>query len=358
MSQANSNNVSIGPKEIGAVADSDEDNPDQYIGFLSFSTTGEYLVPRAWLLDQWEEHDLPQWWLPSETSKWSAYRRSIQTIDSEEPSYQVEMDEFDHEFNCRFVVDRSAEEGSNVIIIKSKVFYPEDLIGEEGGDWRETRIGYFDYKRDEETDAEWMHAEAEIEEDNIHYPHWEELVSQVEVDMEKHERCHNISDLQNILKAFREHTNAVEIRRAVYFIGNHYEKEVEALQKIWKQMNEFKEDGESVRIDKTPVVDMESQRQIVATRVEEEVESMVEDIVDETVGTFIDNEDQTADETAREILNELEDSESFAAEYNQLLSMRLSIKDILANKIESHEENTEEIVENVMEQQTFDEVGE
>jgi hypothetical protein len=126
----NESQVKIGPKPIGTVQDDEEDDVDEVIGFLTFSTTGEALVPREWLLDQWENYNLPNYLLPSSISNWQAYRRMKNELleDTEYSHYQVYNDEYDRHFNCKFELEKSDEMGSNTYIVYSKVFFPEEII--------------------------------------------------------------------------------------------------------------------------------------------------------------------------------------------------------------------------------------
>lgn len=125
---------------------------------------------------------------------------------------------------------------------------------------------------------------------------------------------------------------------------------MEGLADVWEGLNQFKEDGEPVRIETTPVVNLESQREMIASRVEEKVREMVDDIVEETMSKFKEDSETTAEETARAILNQLEESEGMSATYNQLLQMKLSVKDILKEQQEELGEEQEEIIDKVLDQ--------
>lgn len=355
------NNVNIGTKEIGAIADED-DNPDEVIGFLSFSTTGEVLVPRDWLVEQWNEHNLPNRLLPSETTNWQAYRRAIQYMGEQTKhlEYSVYNDHYGQEFDCELDIRKSNELGSNVFLVYARTFFPEEIVGEPGGDYNEQRVGMMDFYRPEDSDLPGgMKTTFEVEEDNAHYEHVNELFENAHRMEQKMRKTHNFNDLNGVLEQFRDVlADAVEIRRSVYFVPAHHEETLESLMDVWKRMNQFKDGGEAIRIDRTPVVDMKEQRELVASRVREKLEEMVDDIVSEIVSEFEDNDEQTADEAANEIMEQLEGSESTASTYNQLLGLKLSIKDILEERRNELQEESEEVIENVLNQQTFDELEE
>jgi hypothetical protein len=351
------NNLQIGTKELGAIADEDEDNPDEYIGFIKFSTTGEALVPQDWLLEQWESHGLPQDLLPKKPSNWSAYRRMINYMEehSDNLSYSVYNDHYGQSFDCTVDIKKSREEGTNVFVLKVDTFFPEDVIGEEGGDWKSQRLGYFDFNRPDEGEGYFIH-KLEIDKDNAHWDYAEKICDEARGVWNKMKDHHNFSDINGILTKYRsQHAEAVEIRRACYFIPAHRQESLEALSAVWDGMNQFKERGEVMRIDKTPVVDMKEQRELIANRVREKLEDMVDNVVGEIIENFQDEEDQTADQAANELLEQLEDSKGISATYNELLNLRLSIKDILQERRKELEEESEEILENAISQTDLEE---
>lgn len=359
MSKTN-NNVQVGTKELGAVADSEDDNPNEVIGFLKFSTTGEVLVPREWLQERWEESELPQNIFPTQTTNWQAFRRTISWLQDQTKflEYKVYNDHYGQKFDCKLEIEKSNELGSNVYLVSGKTFFPEDICGKTGGDWDENRIGMFDFHRPEDNDLPGrMITEREIDEDNGHYEQLTNLFDTARNKEKEMRQTHNFNDLQNILEGYRDIiTDAVEIRRSVYFVPAHHQETLDAIMGIWGEMNRFKEGGEEMRIDKTPVVDMKEQRELVASRVREKLQGMVDDIVSEIITEFEDNDEQTADAAANEIMNQLEDSENFSSTYNQLLGMRLSIKEILEERRTELQEESEEVIDNVLNQQTFEEL--
>lgn len=357
MSRNNNSQVSIGPKEIGAISEEGEE-PDEYLGYLLFSTTGEVEVPRDWLMDQFSEHELPAKYLPRDPTNWQAYRRAKNALldDADAKFFKVYQEEYDHTFNCKWDMEKSNEMGSNVYIIYAKVFWPEEIIGEEGGDWKSTRVGYIDFD-DPEGGVGGPIAEPEVDKDNVFFKNFMSLKGRLQGLFTHYQDRHNFNDLQDILEDFRADANAVPIRRAVYFIGAHHEDRMEALSQIWQGMNAFKEGGEEMRIESTPVLNMESQREMVANRARDMVEEMVDDIITETIQEWEETEEQTADEAAREIVNQLSDSEQVASEYNQLLSMRLSVKEVLQERMDDFAEDQEDIIENVLNQKDFSDFG-
>lgn len=357
MSQTGDSTVQIGPKPLGAVSKSEEDEVDEFLGFLTFSTTGEVHVPREWLQEQFQKNDIPMDIFPKKPSRWSAYRRAMQELLEETGfrEYSVFNSEYARSFDCKLELEKSNEMGSNVFIVYANVFFPEEVIGEEGGDWRKNRLGYFDFHRPEEGPGGLV-TYSDVDEDNVHFDKWQATSQRARELFQKMQDHHNFADLQKTLEGFRQKASAVEVRRAVYFVGAHHQDMVEGLSTLWEQMNRFKDGGEAMRIDSTPVVNLEEQRDLIASRARDMVEDMVDEIVDETIEEWKEEEERTADEAAREIMNELDDSESFAAEYNQLLQTKLSVKQILEDRMDEFADEQEKIIENVLDQQTFEEV--
>jgi len=69
---------------------------------------------------------------------------------------------------------------------------------------------------------------------------------------------------------------------------------------------------------------------------------------------FEEDDDMTADATAREITNQLSETHGLSQEYNTLLSLRMSVKDILEEQREELAEEQAEIVESVINQKNLE----
>lgn len=348
--------VQIGPKPIGSVQESDGDNVDEYLGYLTFSTTGEALVPREWLLEQWENERLPQNLFPKKPSDWSAYRRTMQVLleESDYSTYEIWDDEYGQNFQCRLSLDKSNDRGSNVFICYADVFFPEETIGEEGGDWRDIRLGHFDFHSEDGSGG--IITTTEIDTDSKHYENWENICNSAREVFNKMKVHHNFADFQKILKEFRSRSNAVEIRRAVYFVGAHHQETVESLSRVWENMNQFKTGGEEMRIETTPVVNLESQRELIAEKASEQIREAVDDIINEVFDSW--DEDESAEKISRRLMNELGDSEldDATSEYNKLIGLKLSVKDILSEQLEDMNEEQEEVVEKILNQKSLSDV--
>ena len=352
MSQSNSQ-VQVGPQKLGAVGDSDEDNVDEYIGYLTFSTTGEAEVPIEWMEEKFEQYGIPSTYLPKQPSNWSAYRRTMRNlIDPEHEYFEVYNDEYAYTHKCKFRLEKSDQHGSNTFLMYVDTYWPEELLGEE--EWREQKVGRFDFHNPDDTPGAIL-TSSNIDAGDMFYEQWKDMGGRARELFKRYKTHYIDSDLQKILQTLRTETNAIEIRRAVYFIGAHREDIVESLSQLWEELNQFKETGDAMRIETTPVVNLESQRELVAERARETVEGMIENIVDSIFEDW--DEEETGDEIAREIMNELGDSlGDEISEYNQLLQTKMSVKQILKEQMEDMKEEEQDVVESVLEQQELDEV--
>lgn len=347
----NNSQVSIGPKPIGAIEQSEDDNPDEFLGFLTFSTTGEVEVERGWLLSAFEEYDIPKRYLPRNPTNWMAYRRAIRNlIEPENKRFKQHNEQYDYDHECKFRVEKSEQHGSNVFLVYVDVFWPEELIGED--DWREQKVGRFNYHDPDDGEGGLFHV-SEVEQGEEFYEEWKAMCDRARNLFRRYQTHHIDSDLQKIHQTFRSHTNAIEIRRSVYFIPNHYQDTIEGLSRLWDEMDRFKDGGEDMRIETTPVVNLESQRKLVASRAREAVEAIVENIVEEMFDGW--DEEETSDEVARELLNELGDElGDSVSEYNRLLATKMSVKNILKEQMEEMKEDEQEVIETALEQEQLD----
>lgn len=345
--------VSIGPQEIGAVSQSEDDKPDEFLGHLVFSTTGEAEVPRQWLLEQWDNYNLPQSILPKEPSRWSAYRRAMRNlIDVENRDFEHYNNEYGYTHQCKFRLEKDQAKGSNNFLLYVDTFWPEELIGEEGGNWQETKVMRFDFHSPEDGPGGLMTYE-ELGKEDAFYEEAYDMGGYARKLFKRYQSYHVEADLQKILQQMRNlRANAVAIRRSVYFFGAHHHNMVEGVAAVWEEMNQFKETGEDMRVDYTPVVNLESQRELIENRVRDELEGTVDDIVVQTLQEWEDDAEETADEMARQLKNDLGNvgADETASEYNQILGIKLSIKDILKDKMNEFSDKQQDVVERVLEQ--------
>jgi len=343
--------LNIGPKPIGAIEESDDDNPDEFLGFLTFSTTGDVEVSRDWLLDAFEEYGVSKRYLPRDPTNWMAYRRAIRNlVGPENKRFEVHNEQYGYTHECKFRLEKSEQHGSNVFLMYVDTFWPEELVGED--DWREQKVGRFNYHDPEEGEGALLHI-SDLERGEEFYDEWASMCDRARNLFRRYQTHHIDADLQKMLQLFRSHTNAVEIRRSVYFIPNHYQEDIEGLSGMWNDMDGFKEGGEDMRIETTPVVNLESQRELVASRAREAVESIVENIVEEMFDGW--DEEETSDEVARELLNELGDElGGSVSEYNRLLQTKMSVKNILKDQMEEMKEDEQEVIETALEQEELE----
>jgi len=357
MSKNMDSDVSIGAKPIGGVIDEDEE-VEEFLGHMMMSTTGEVIVPREWLVEQFHSHNIPGKLLPTETTPWQAYRRAKNELLEgwDGAHYSVYNEEYDRRFDVELRLKKSNSEeidSSNVYVLYADVFMPEDVIGIEEGDWRQNRLGFFDFHDDKETEHFGVVPHMEIEKDSVHHSKWVDVYQRFNNLLHKHKECNNGQDLTGVLSDFRNNeTNAVSIRRAVDFIPARDSNTVEGLAAIWSDLNKYKDRGEKCEIATIPVINTESQRELIQDRAEDMMETTVGDVVEQAFERF-DMEEQSK-EIASTILEEMQDMESFAMEYNALLDAKMSIESVLEDYMEDMSGEKEKVLERTLEQSSLE----
>lgn len=346
--------VEIGRKSISGVVDGEE--PDEILGHMMMSTTGDVRVPRDWLVDVWDREDLPQYLLPSPLTDWRAYRRAKNHVLEgwEGKHYQVHNDEYNRDFDVKLELEKSDEDGldsSNVYVLYAKTFWPEELIGTDHGDWQRQRLGYFDFHAVEDGPSGVV-SNIEIDRGSVHYEAFERTYNRFRNLYHEMNDGHNGQDLLGTLSDFRNHANTVSIRRSVYFVPASESETVQALSRVWDRLGQFKDGGDKTEIATVPVIDTQDQRELIQDRAEDMMADTVDEVVDAAFEQF-DLENQ-ASEIAKEIMSEMEDMDSFAAEYNALLEAKMDVEDILRERMQGISEEREKVLQQVIEQDTLE----
>lgn len=347
--------VSIGPKPIGGVIESDEDEPTEYLGHIVSFTTGELQVDREWLVERWHSLDLPKGLMPKKVSEWRAYRRAINAIeDWEGASFSTYSDEYDHSFAHTLELEKSNDfESNNVYILYAKTFWPERIIGEENGDWKHKRLGYFDFRHGEDDAPGGIVPNMEIEKDDAFFDRWMKTYKQLKEYYRNMQESNNGQDMRSVVSDFvNDYANTVQIRRAVYFVPANRSGEVQSLSKIWKDMNQFKARGEKCEVASIPVINTKNQREMIEERAKEMMNESVDDIISTAFERF-DVEDE-ADVIASEIMDSMGELESFGAQYNQLLQAKMSVKDILKERMGEVTEEKEKVLQKAIDQKSLE----
>lgn len=332
--------IKAGRKELSAVTETEEEEAE-ILGFLTYSTTGDVLVPRDWLQEELDAEGLPDWLMPNEVWPSSAYKRAMSRLidNGWEESW---LNGLRVEYELR-------EGDGNVRHLTAHIFYPEEKIGEEGGRWKQEDIGFFNYNADSQN-LTWTALVNENDEPVL-YEEWKRFVGRAQGLFEKMKKHHTGQDMRTVLYDIRkDHTNAIPMRDggAVYFFPAHLDSEIEALSDIWARMNLHKERGKRCEVAPFPVVDDEKRREIIQTRAEELIQEQVDEAIEAGIETLQEAEEETAADIARGVVDELAETTSLAEEHSQLLEARLSVKRHIQDWLDALEDEKRELVEEVL----------
>lgn len=335
--------VTIGRKPISGVVEGEDLDDVEYLGHAMFATTGDVIVPRDWLVEQFDKHGLPESLLPNETWPSSAYKQAMSRL-------------LDDGFRTTTFMNRDAEyqldSGEDYWrILKFRVFLPEEVTETEGGEWRSQELGRFNYDKENQR----IEHHPEIGEGNKLWDRWSKMVGRAQGRFEKMLVSHDGQDMRAIVRDLRQQqTSAIPLRKggAVYFFPAGYDEYLEALSAIWRDMNQYKDHGYPAHIGTFPVLDNADIRRLVEQRAEEMVQERVEDAVEAGLETLSDNEEDMED-IASEVAEDLQQTADMAVEYNQLLDIRLSITEHLQEWLEDLEDDQETLVREVLEGDDF-----
>lgn len=334
--------VSIGSQPISAVTDI-EDEEVSALGFAVWVTTGDVIVPIEWLEAQFEREDLPEWLLPSRPWKTSAYKKAVD---------RLLLDKWGETMVSGRDVKFRIEDGSERRkIVYADVFWDEEEIGVEGGDWRERRLGSFDY----DMETEELLYETDIEAGPL-IEKWNQLVGRTQGLYRQMQDSYDEYKMSGIIRdLITEHSTAIPLRHsgAIYFFPSHYADHIESLSRIWDRMNQFKQRGRPSTIDSIPVVNDEERRKLIQSRVEETVEDIVMDIFDAAIERLTQNEEETAISIAEDVVDNLSETQDLAAEYSKLLETKLSVKRQIEDYMSGLEDEKEELAEEVLKRADF-----
>lgn len=335
-------NAQVGRKNLTAVLDS-EDEDTEILGFCMMSTTGGWIyAPRDGLKEQFSRFGISHRLLPREVRPWMAYSRMTnELVNSDNDEEYTTVTGHEEQLEVTFRLEDGDEKYYHLY---ADVFYPESIIGEDGGEHNAVKILTLNYYPESERIA----TDPQIEKGT---PLWDfclDFMSRAQQLFNKHQSCHDGNDMRNVINDFRSQgVNTVRFRNGCYFIGAHYQEEVEGMAEIWSWLNEHKTRGQRCEIMTIPVVDSEKQRE----QVERLARQKTEDMVDEAIEAALDDltDESNAEHLAESIVDEVSEAESFAEEYNMLLEAEMSVKEVLKDRRDNLEDDKSEIVDSVLE---------
>lgn len=337
MVQQLKSSAKVNRKELRGVIEVEEEEEIQVLGFCEWASTGSLLVPRDWLRKRWNHYNLPDSFFPSEVWPSSAYKRSMKYLQDEE---------FDEMVINGHTAKFRMESGDGFIRhVYLDVFYPEEEIGTSGGEWRQQKLGHFNYDSDSQSlrfHDENNRGRAEEE--------WKKLVGKAQGLHREMRESHNGVDLNGVLLDFvKEDSTAVPLRNAgaVYFFPGQYQEILEGLSHLWDELNQYKKKGAKCEIVTLPVVDSDNHRELIKRQANELINSKVETVLDAAIERLQAQEEDTAEDIAASVVEEISDTTDIASEYSALLETELSVKREIEKYLDSLEGRREELVRDI-----------
>jgi hypothetical protein len=349
-------NVEVSGEQLEGFIGEDEDLEElEVLGFATMSTIGQVTVDRDWLIPRMEELGIPEFMQPNQPRVSSAYKRALKEhrlFDTGERivnGHRVQHEVNSGEGNTYHLL-------SNVYIPASQIAEERDvqveeteegaLVGPDGeevdGEWRQVQLGMTKY------DEGNMVVIDSIENEHALYEEWSRLKSKLTELFEDLQTSHVGYDFQVLTYHLRKHwTNSVPLRDggAVAFIpATEQTTEVlESLHVLLSEVNqEWKDSGRDIELNTIPVLNTDSQRQMVEQRAQDQVQEIASDLVSEAEEQIRD--DMPVQEIAQEIQSELSEAEDFASQYNNLLDAELSARELIEEWFEDFDDDLRQVL--------------
>lgn len=344
--------VTIGRTPVTGHVDAESLDDVEILGYEMFSTTGELVVPREWLVEQFRINGLPEFLLPNPKRPSSAYRLAMQyLLEDEWSEREVNVPGVSGPVSVRFHM----EDGNDYIRhVYVNMVYDEDQIGKKGGYVDKIDLGHFNYDRDEQA-IRWHTVIPEDKE--FHFKLWRQLIGRAQGLFGQMKVSHTGKDLCRVLlDLVKSRSSAIPLREggAVYFFPAGYGNYLDGLANIWEELNQFKTDGRKCRIRTLALIDNENHRQVVRECAEQEVQNRIDDIVEAGIESLKTSEKKTVEDIAEKIIDDLGSVGKLSDDYGQILETRLSIKRNLEAWADRLEGEQREAIEQVVEQKGLD----
>jgi hypothetical protein len=320
-------NVTIDGQDISAVPDNLDEQ--DILGWITIYTVGpQFRVNRAWLEENAAELGIPAQYLPSETSPRRAFTRTMNRGS-------LDMTEIGVESQSRYVEVDFWRDNEN-----KKMFHME-VSDRRDGESHSEDIGQIEYDdgalllRPSTDNPEYLDLFAA-------YDEW------VKSEFETMKESNLGKDIRKMVREFASsHTPGVKMRDggAVYFVPAHYGDHLMAFKELMDRVNDqWKDLGHACRIDTVEVLDSAEKQQMVKRQVDKEIRSRVESVLDEAFDQL--NENAAAQEVVADLAenDEFARANTLAEEHNALLSVEVSVREVLEEWKENVTQDDKELV--------------
>jgi hypothetical protein len=276
---------------------------------------------REWLVRRMDELELPEFMVPPETSTKGAFTRTRDHLVNPRND-EITLDGKTVEFETK-------RAGTDSFHLLANAYFTADELGQEDGEWNQTTVGVFRYM----TEHGSMATIPKIDRDDRMWDAWEHFAQRGTSLMDEMEESHIGRDIQKMVNRFtHDWTHTVKFRDggAVYFVPAQYNDALDSLKTLIEEINaRFKTHGKNAEFKRIPVVNDDERRQMVEERARQYIEGKVEDALDDAMEAVKENEEELTDEIIQSAEATVKDGDSFAAQYNDLLDLRLSVEDVL-----------------------------
>lgn len=362
MSEYNSE-ITVQRRELSGVIGAEAAEDAEILGRALAYRAGEVLVPRDWLLQRCRDLEVPERVLPSKPTPHSAYKRAMSRLVTSNPQdwpkrtdeRWMNIDGVPAEHNpLKITLDLKDGEG-NVNHLTADVFFPEAIIGEEGGKWQHHDLGHFDYN----TDAQRVRGyEADDNPDALHGL-WVEMADRADQLHQMMEEHHTGQDLRNMIYLNMIYNSPPEWPSVIPLIdkgGLYFVPEgplsdvIDSLAVVFREANDqFKVGGAEMAIRTLEVMDSDDKREWVRKSVERSLDQVVDRAIEQASKALEDDDD--VDEIVNTVVEAVDAEAHSADQYNDLLQAKLDVEAKLESRADDvSDDDMEAIIESAMDE--------
>lgn len=357
--------VAVDGASIKAITDGEQEEDVSIIGhIISYTIGSDFVVPRDWLKDRMEGLGLvieapggeTELMIPPKVTPKRAFNRTrdriVDEISATHPDFHGEGK---REIEDRMTQFASKKATNDQWHITAESYFTADELnraadGEpyDDGEFRQTTLLVARYDKEHEA----LTVTPKVSEQDSLWPSYEVFEEKAYSMFEEMQYSHIGRDIQKMFNRFVNHwTDTIKVRDggAVYFVPAGYDAEVRALKTLIEEINDtYKTRGRDCEVLRISVTDSDEERRQVKRKVRDHLEDQVETALDATFDALAED-DNLPEDVAGDLQDRLKDLDSFADDYNALLSAKLSAQKVLRDKLRELDGQREEIVEQVLE---------
>lgn len=359
--------IAVDGTTITAIVDGEEQDEYDIIGYSMIYTIGsDFLIAqdetvheetgREWLIRRLDELGLPEWMAPPKVTSKRGFNRTRDFLLEVPPrdigvdasalaNYGKTLEEV--EIGGRTMTFETNKATTDEWHLNAKAYFTADELNQDDGEFRTTTVAIARYDKEH---GGMTFSPKVSEGDSL----WDacEVFSQAANKLFYLMQTGHIGrDIQKMLNRYTSYwTKSIKMRDggAVYFVPSGYDDSVQGLKALINELNHrFKTHGRTCELITIPVMDSDELRQEVERRAVKSVEAQVENAIDAALSALGDD-DAIADDIAASLEERLEDIESFANDYNALLSARLSARSVVKERLSELSGEKGDVVERAL----------